>query len=77
MICAICAHPTTRVIDTRDCPDGSTRRRRTCAVCKKRFTTYERHEAEAGIYKERIDAARNHMRLAMLELSDAKNGNGE
>lgn len=45
MRCPFCQHPTTRVIDKRDIEEGNvTRRRRQCAKCKKRFTTYERIE---------------------------------
>lgn len=45
MICPFCAHGENQVIDSRDTEDGrATRRRRECAKCKKRFTTYERVE---------------------------------
>lgn len=44
MICPYCAHPETEVLESRDSED-STRRRRECEKCKKRFTTYERSEA--------------------------------
>lgn len=45
MKCAYCGHTDTEVIETRDSEDLSvTRRRRTCAKCEKRFTTYERLE---------------------------------
>ena len=38
-------HPDTRVIDSRPAEDGSSiRRRRSCDVCGKRFTTYEKVE---------------------------------
>lgn len=47
MKCPFCAVDETEVIETRDSEDGtSTRRRRTCVKCEKRFTTYERVEAE-------------------------------
>jgi len=44
MICPYCGHPETEVLESRDSED-STRRRRECEKCKKRFTTYERAEA--------------------------------
>ncbi|MDE1768425.1 MAG: transcriptional regulator NrdR [Candidatus Micrarchaeota archaeon] len=48
MKCPFCASGNTEVIDSREVMDGeSIRRRRQCESCKKRFTTYERVEAEA------------------------------
>ena len=45
MRCPSCAETDTRVIDSRDLENGSTiRRRRECAECGNRFTTYERAE---------------------------------
>lgn len=45
MKCPYCIHETTEVVETRDNEDFSvTRRRRECAKCGKRFTTYERIE---------------------------------
>ena len=45
MKCTYCGHPDTRVIDSRPADDGnSIRRRRSCDVCGKRFTTYEKVE---------------------------------
>ena len=45
MKCPYCNHPDTRVIDSRPADDGSSiRRRRSCDVCGKRFTTYEKVE---------------------------------
>ncbi len=42
MKCPFCSHNDTKVIDSRLTRDGSsTRRRRECLKCKKRFTTYE------------------------------------
>lgn len=47
MRCPFCAHPDTQVVETRDSDEGdSTRRRRRCGACDKRFTTYERAEIE-------------------------------
>ena len=45
MKCPYCHHDDTQVIDTRISEEGdSIRRRRRCAGCDKRFTTYERIE---------------------------------
>ena len=44
--CPVCGERDTRVVDSRDLEDsGSIRRRRECAACSTRFTTYERVEA--------------------------------
>ena len=46
MRCPACGERDTRVIDSRDLDDSETiRRRRECAACATRFTTYERIEA--------------------------------
>lgn len=43
MKCPFCGDPNTQVTDTRENEDGEVvRRRRRCAACDKRFTTYER-----------------------------------
>jgi transcriptional repressor NrdR len=43
MKCPFCSHPDTQVVETRIAEDGDfIRRRRQCASCEKRFTTYER-----------------------------------
>lgn len=45
MRCPYCLSPNTSVLESRDSEDGEvTRRRRECAKCRKRFTTYERVE---------------------------------
>lgn len=45
MRCPFCGHHDTQVVETRDSDEGdSTRRRRKCHGCDKRFTTYERAE---------------------------------
>jgi transcriptional repressor NrdR len=45
MKCPFCQHEDTQVLDTRVSEEGdSIRRRRRCANCGKRFTTYERVE---------------------------------
>ena len=46
MKCPFCNHTETEVVETRDSDDlGTTRRRRECSKCGKRFTTYERIES--------------------------------
>ena len=46
MRCPVCGERDTRVVDSRDLDDSATiRRRRECATCSTRFTTYERVEA--------------------------------
>jgi transcriptional repressor NrdR len=43
MKCPFCGHADTQVVETRMAEDGGfIRRRRQCAHCEKRFTTYER-----------------------------------
>jgi len=45
MKCPFCGHAETQVAETRVSEDGVfVRRRRRCAACDKRFTTYERPE---------------------------------
>lgn len=45
MICPFCNQESTRVVDKRESPNGkSTRRRRECQKCARRFTTFERVE---------------------------------
>jgi transcriptional repressor NrdR len=45
MRCPWCSHLEDRVVDSREAQDGNaTRRRRECAGCGRRFTTYERIE---------------------------------
>lgn len=46
MICPYCNNKNTKVVDKRDSEtEASSRRRRECLKCKRRFTTYERVEA--------------------------------
>ena len=43
MKCPFCSHTDTQVVETRESEEGGfIRRRRQCAACEKRFTTYER-----------------------------------
>ncbi len=46
MKCPYCAHPESKVVDSRPADEGaSIRRRRECLACHKRFTTYETMES--------------------------------
>lgn len=67
MLCPYCQHPETKVIDSRDVSE-STRRRRECEKCEKRFTTYEKTEiidlyvikrsgAKEGFSREKLKAS--------------------
>ena len=48
MRCPFCAHPESKVVDSRPSDEGSSiRRRRECLACHKRFTTYETMERVA------------------------------
>ncbi len=54
MRCPRCGERETRVVDSRDLDDSATiRRRRECAACGTRFTTYERVEAARLIVVKR------------------------
>ena len=44
MKCPYCSNDQTRVVDKRDLSAGATRRRRLCANCGRRFSTYEQAE---------------------------------
>ncbi len=47
MKCPFCAAPDNSVVDSRETDDGrAIRRRRHCAACARRFTTYERLEEQ-------------------------------
>jgi transcriptional repressor NrdR len=52
MRCPFCATGETRVVDSRPADGGQAiRRRRECAACGKRFTTYERSELAVMVRK--------------------------
>ncbi|MBP6913126.1 MAG: transcriptional repressor NrdR [Candidatus Levybacteria bacterium] len=54
MHCPYCTSQETEVVETRVGEDGTNiRRRRTCASCQKRFTTYERIENIPLIVKKK------------------------
>ncbi len=44
MKCPYCNHEETKVLETRETGEDTTRRRRECLKCQKRFTTYEQVE---------------------------------
>jgi transcriptional repressor NrdR len=68
MKCPFCGHADTQVVETRESEDGaSVRRRRRCAACDKRFTTYETAEIRLpAVVKtssgERQEFSRNKLR---------------
>ncbi len=58
MKCPYCSAPDTRVVDSRaDEADSSIKRRRVCAVCGKKFTTFE-HVERPTIYVVKKDGRR-------------------
>ena len=69
MRCPFCGHHDTQVVETRDSDEGdSTRRRRRCQACDKRFTTYERAEIELPSIVKR-DGRRTDYERAKLKSS--------
>ena len=73
MKCPFCSNGDTQVVETRVAEDGDfVRRRRQCAACEKRFTTYERPDVTfpAVVKKDgrRIDYERAKL-LASLNLA--------
>jgi transcriptional repressor NrdR len=72
MKCPYCSSPTTKVLDKRDSEDLSvTRRRRRCAACGARFTTYERAEV-AGLVVVKKDGRREEFSTAKLRAGITK-----
>ncbi|MBW2980245.1 transcriptional regulator NrdR [Candidatus Woesearchaeota archaeon] len=77
MRCPYCAGSETKVLDKRETSDLiSTRRRRECLKCKKRFTTYERVEsAELIVVKKdgnRESFDRNKMKAGILKACEKR-----
>lgn len=75
MKCPYCNNTDTEVVETRDSEDlGTTRRRRECSKCTKRFTTYERVESVPLIVfkkdgrKEQFD--RDKLKHGLLKASE-------
>jgi transcriptional repressor NrdR len=62
--CPDCDSPS-HVVETRRAPDGAVRRRRECASCGRRFTTYERYEP-AGLFVRKRDGERQPFDRAKL-----------
>jgi transcriptional repressor NrdR len=75
MRCPYCSHTETDVVDSRDTEDFKVRRRRECAKCKRRFTTYEEVDKE-DIFVIKKDGRREkfdrHKLLSGLEKSCEK-----
>ncbi len=70
MKCPFCGHADTQVVETRIAEEGDfIRRRRQCASCEKRFTTYERPEvnfpAVVMMDGRRIEFERTKLRSSM------------
>ena len=70
MKCPFCSNDETQVVETRVAEDGDfVRRRRQCAACEKRFTTYERPDVTfpAVVKKDgrRIDYDRTKLQGSM------------
>ncbi len=70
MKCPFCGHADTQVVETRIAEEGDfIRRRRQCASCEKRFTTYERPDVNfpAVVKKDgrRIEFERSKLRGSM------------
>ena len=70
MKCPFCSNGETQVVETRVAEDGDfVRRRRQCAACEKRFTTYERPDVNfpAVVKKDgrRIDYERGKLQGSM------------
>lgn len=70
MKCPFCGHADTQVAETRESDEGDViRRRRRCAACDKRFTTYERIDLQfPAIVKKngsRVDYSRPKMRASL------------
>jgi transcriptional repressor NrdR len=62
--CPHCDSPS-HVVETRGATDGAVRRRRECAGCGTRFTTYERYEP-AGLFVRKRDGERQAFDRAKL-----------
>ena len=69
MKCPFCSHTDTQVVETRVSEDGGfIRRRRQCAACEKRFTTYERPEVSFPVVVKK-DGRRTDYDTAKLRAS--------
>src|SRR5919108_681845 len=67
MRCPYCGHTDTKVTDSREADDGI-RRRRECLGCGRRFTTYERVQANLYVVKKdgrREEFSRDKLRVGI------------
>jgi len=55
MKCPYCGSENLKTLETRDSPDNTVRRRRECADCEKRFTSYEYVETIELMVKKKDD----------------------
>jgi len=69
--CPYCQHEETKVLDKRETEEAiTTRRRRECLKCKKRFTTYERIETDLTVIKKdgkREKFSREKLKIGILK----------
>ena len=77
MKCPFCGSKGNKVVDKRETPDlKSTRRRRECLSCKRRFTTYERvEEADLVVIKKdgkRVMFDRNKLRMGIMKACEKR-----
>ncbi len=81
MKCPFCFNPETKVTDKREQENlETTRRRRECLKCKKRFTTYERTECDLNIIKKdgKIqNYEREKLKKGILKACEKRNINNE
>ena len=67
MKCPFCSHQDTQVVETRVSEDGvCIRRRRQCAACEKRFTTYERPEVNFPVVVKKDGRRTEYLRSKLL-----------
>jgi transcriptional repressor NrdR len=55
MKCPYCGSQEFKTLETRDSPENTTRRRKECVVCGKRFTTYEYVETVELMVRKKDD----------------------
>lgn len=68
MNCPYCYEAETRVVDSRDAEgQGAIRRRRECAGCRRRFTTYEKVEDTPIVVLKRDGGAEPFLREKLLQ----------
>jgi len=77
MKCPFCDCHDTRVIDSRDSPDGAAiRRRRQCVACAKRFTTHERFEMPELRVRKRdgriVDFERDKLEVGVIKACEKR-----